>query len=198
LTIYFICLYYSIFNAVKDNHLLSYDATTLAIATVNADTRSQGIEVDALWRFANGVRASVALSWLDTDIRTALPGIGGGDVHAGNRIPDVARWSGTVALDWQRALTARMGLSAPRLHANLAWQYTGKRAADPQNSFDLGDHHKADLRIGIASGAVEVYLWGRNLLGKHYDLYGYRATPLATYGAPSFGRILGIGGHVRF
>jgi len=186
------------FNEVKDNHLLSYDSTTLAIAAVNADTRSQGIEVDAGWRFANGVTASAALSYLDTDIQTALSGIGGGDVNAGNRIPDVARWSGTVALDWQYTLPALIGRSAPRLHARVDYHYAGKRAADPQNSFNLGDHHKVDLRIGIASGAVEVYLWGRNLLGRHYDLYGYRATPLATYGAPSFGRMLGIGGHARF
>jgi len=186
------------FNEVKDNHLLSYDSTTLAIATVNADTRSRGIEADALWRFANGLAASAALSYLQGDIQTALFGIGGGDVRVGNRIPDVARWSGTLALDWQRALSAFMGVHAPRLHANLAWQYTGKRAADPQNSFNLGDHHTIDLRIGIAGGAVEVYFWGRNLLGRHYDLYGYRATPLATYGAPSFGRIVGIGANVQF
>jgi len=185
-------------NHVKDNHLLSYDSATFAVATVNADTRSQGVEMDASWRFANGLTLSGALNYMDTTIRNNLLGIGGGDVHAGNRIPDVAPWSGSMALDWQRALPAFAGLQAPRLHAHLAWQYSGKRAADPQNSFDLGDWHKIDMRLGISNKNMELYLWGRNLLDKHYDLYGYRATPQATYGAPSFGRILGLGMQVYF
>jgi len=185
-------------NQVKDNHLLSYDNLTFAVATVNADTRSQGVEMDASWRFANGLEVSGALNYMDATIRNSLLGIGGGDVHAGNRIPDIARWSGSMALDWQRALPAFMGLHAPRLHAHLAWQYTGKRAADPQNSFDMGDYHKIDMRLGIANRNMELYLWGRNLLNRHYDLYGYRATAQATYGAPSFGRIIGIGARVQF
>jgi len=185
-------------NKVKDNHLLSYDPATLAVATVNANTRSRGMEVDASWRFANGLTASVALSYLDTDIQTALFGIGGGDVRAGNRIPDIARWSGAIALGYQRALPAFLGLSSPRLHANVYYQYMGRRAADPQNSFDLGDVSKIDVRIAIASKAAEFTVWGRNLLNKHYDLYGYRATPSATYGAPSFGRTVGIGVNVYF
>jgi len=185
-------------NHVKDNHLLSYDNLSFAVATVNAHTRSQGMEMDASWRFANGLTVSGALNYMDATIRNALPGIGGGDVHAGNRIPDIARFSGSLALDWQRALPAFMGLHAPRLHAHLAWQYSGRRAADPQNSFDLSGWHKIDMRLGLANKNMELYLWGRNLLDKHYDLYGYRATPQATYGAPSLGRIIGIGARVQF
>jgi len=183
---------------VKDNHLLAYDPATFSSAAVNANTRSRGVEMDASWRFQNGLKVSAALSYIDTDIQTSLYGIGGGDVQAGNRVPDIARWSGTVALDYRRALPAFMGLSSPRLNANLSYQYVGKRAADPQNSFDLGDYHKIDARIGIANKDVEVYVWGRNLLDKHYDLYGYSAAPSVTYGAPSFGRTLGVGVNVYF
>jgi len=184
---------------VKDNHLLSFDPSTFASAAVNADIRSRGVEMDASWRFRNDLTVSAALNYIDADIQTSLYGIGGGDVQAGNRVPDIARWSGTVALDYRHALPTFMGLSSPRLNANISYQYVGKRAADPQNSFDLGDYHKIDARIGIANKNTEIYVWGRNLLNKYYDLYGYLAAgPSTTYGAPSFGRTMGVGVNVYF
>lgn len=184
---------------VKDNHLLSYDSKTYASAAVNADTQSRGVEMDARWRFKNGFTLSAAMSYTDTDIRTSLLGIGGGDVLAGNRVPDIPKWSGTIGVNYRHVLPEFLGMSSPILNTNLNYQYVGSRPADPQNSFDLGSYSKVDMRIGIANKNAEFYIWGRNLLDKRYDLYGYMAVPPATtYGAPAFGRTLGVGVDVYF
>lgn len=71
--------------------------------------------------------------------------------------------------------------------------FGGKRAADPQNHFDLGSHQLLNARLGVANGRAEYYVWGSNLLDRRYDLYGDFAPPSVAYGAPARGRTLGVG-----
>lgn len=178
---------------VVDNHLLSYDSATYAVQSVNADTRSLGAELQANWHAGNGVTLTGGLSVTDATIRTDVTGIGDGDVRAGNRVPDTPRWSGHLGILYSREIPRLPGLAAPMLNARLDYQYVGERPADPQNSFMLDAYHKVDARLGVGSGNTELYVWGRNLLNKHYDLYGYFAPPSTRYGAPAPGRALGVG-----
>ncbi|SEA03728.1 TonB-dependent receptor [Marinobacterium iners] len=186
------------YTDIEDNHLLSYDSSTYAVSAVNADTRSMGVELQASWQFDNGLTLSGDVSYIDSKITTDVFNIGDGDVHAGNRVPDVPRWSGHLALTYQRQISPFLGLSSPLLNARLDYHYQGTRPADPQNSFDLGAYNKIDMRLGLGSGNSEWYVWGRNLLDEHYDLYGYFAPPSTHYGAPAQGRVLGLGVNYTF
>lgn len=178
---------------VGDDHLLGFDPASFATATVNADTRSRGAELQGEWRFTNGFSLAGGVSYIDAEITSSVTGVSGGDVSKGNRSPDVPKWSGTLGVAYTRGLPAFLGLSSPRLNARLDYQYVGARAANPQNHFDLKRYQKVDMRIGVVAGATEVYVFGSNLLNEQYDLYGYAPSPTVFVGAPARGRTLGIG-----
>ena len=181
-------------NRVRNDHLLVYDPTDSSSHMVNADTRSRGLELNTRWRAGAGFTLSGGLTWLDGSIRShAVTNTPAGDVNAGNRLPDVARLSVLLGVQWEHPLPAFAGLAAPTLDAALTVRHVGRRAADPQNSFDLDSYRKIDLHVGITSGSTEVYLWGDNLLDERYDLYGYYFSPTLTVGMPSPGRSVGIG-----
>ncbi|MEN2977180.1 TonB-dependent receptor [Tistrella bauzanensis] len=182
------------FNDVKNNHLLSYDPATYVTNAVNADTRSQGAEIEASWRIGGELTLSGGLTLIDTEIRTNLIGPGAGDVRAGNRVPDVPRWAGRFSVAWIHDLPVRFGnLPQPALNVRADYTHVGARTADPQNSFDLAAYDEIDLHLGVMSGGAEVYLWGDNLLDETRDLYGYFSAPATAYGAPARGRTVGVG-----
>ncbi|AFT70790.1 TonB-dependent receptor [Alloalcanivorax dieselolei B5] len=179
---------------VKDAHLIDYDVLTWASRAVNADTRSRGAELEGRYRLGGGLSLAGSVSYIDAEITDDVIGISGGDVHSGNQVPDVSEWSGYAAIHYDRPLPDNfIGLYAPALNARISYQYVGERPADPQNHFDLDDYGMLDARLGIASGAVELYLWGENLLDETYDLYGYYESSTVTYGAPGRGRTVGAG-----
>ncbi|WCM94114.1 TonB-dependent receptor [Acidovorax sp. NCPPB 2350] len=178
---------------VKDDHLLGFDAVTLATSTVNADTESRGAELQGVWRLGNGFSLSGGVSYIDAEITSNVSGVSGGDIRKGNRSPDVPKWSGSLGVAYTQRLSAFMGMPSPVLNTRLDYQYVGTRAADPQNHFNLGKYQKVDLRIGVASGGTEVYVYGSNLLDKRYDLYGFAPSAAAYVGAPARGRTLGVG-----
>ena len=186
-------------NRVKDDHLLAFDPGTHASWMINANTRSHGLELNGHWRAGAGLTFSGGLAWISGSIRShAVTNVPAGDVNVGNRLPDVPRLSALLAVQWQRALPAFWGLASPTLNARLSVRHVGKRANDPQNSFDLDSYRKVDLRVGIASGNAEFYIWGDNLANKQYDLYGYYLTHGLVVGAPARGRSFGLGLAYRF
>lgn len=184
-------------NRVRDNHLMSSDPLTFVTSAVNANTRSRGAELEGAWRFDNGLSLSGGLSFIDASIVSDVLGLSGGDVRAGNRMPDVARWSGNLTALYRRPLPGFLGVASPVLNARVSYRVMGKRPADAQNHFNLASYQKLDLRVGLVSGSGELYLWADNLLNQRYDTYGYYAAPVA-YGAPARGRTVGVGYTYQF
>lgn len=180
------------FNRVKDDHLLAYNPNTLASQYVNANVRSQGLELDTRWRAGGGLTLNGALTLIDGKIRSSVA-TPGGQVSPGNRLPDVPRFSALLGVQWQRALPAFWGLRSPTLNARASLRHVGQRPADPQNSFNLDSYNRLDLRLGIVSGNTELYLWADNLTDKRYDLYGYQLMPGLQVGMASHGRNAGLG-----
>lgn len=181
------------FNRVQDDHLLGFDFQTMATYAVNADTESRGAELEGTWRAGPGLSLSGGISYTDATITSDVKGVDGGPVDAGNRVPDVPRWSGVLSASYQQAVPDMLGLSAPVLNLRASHRYVGPRTADAQNHFDLDAYHKLDLHLGLMVGSAEVYLWGDNLLDEEYDLFGYYFTPTVTVGLPARGRVLGLG-----
>lgn len=182
---------------VHDDHLLGYDAITFATNAFNADTRSRGAELEGSYRFDHGLTLSASATYLDAKITSAVNGIQAGDVAAGNRTPDVPRWSGNFNATWHHPLGDIAGLGETTLNTSLNYHLVGERAADPQNHFDLNNYEKLDLRAGLENKFGEVYAFADNLLNQTYDTYGFYSDPVA-YGAPAQRRTLGVGYYYQF
>ncbi|MFT4171701.1 MAG: TonB-dependent receptor [Rhodocyclaceae bacterium] len=178
---------------VRDDHLMSHDYQTMATRTVSVDTRSQGAELEGRWQIDRHWSVGAAVTYLDAQIGSDAPGVSGGDVFSGNRVPDVPRWSGNLNVDYVTGLPGFFGLSAPSLTTQLNYRLVGKRAADPQNHFDRDSYGKLDLRIGLVNGNAEFYLWGDNLLDEQYDSSAYYFTPTVRLSSPARGRSVGAG-----
>lgn len=185
-------------NRVRDDHMLGYDYQTLSTKAVNANTRSRGLETEGSWRALPGLTLKGGVVYTDAVITQAVSGVSGGDVAAGNRVPDVSRWSGKLSAQWSQALPGFLGLDSPRLDALLAYRVMSARANDPQNHLFLPRFQKFDARLALSSGAAEFYVWADNLQDKRYDQYVYYFMPGVTVGSPTRGRTLGLGMNWQF
>ena len=187
------------YNDVKDDHVLGFNPTTFASNVLNADTRSYGVELETRWFPLDGLTITAALAYIDTEITTDVKGVFGGDVKAGNETPDTPKFSGNLGIDWLHDLSHRFGGQDIALEASLTYRYQGKRAADPQNNFDLHGYSKVDLQLGLSSARGRVYLWADNLTDEQYDLYGFGfGLPGGETGVPARGRSAGIGVELSF
>ena len=176
---------------VDDNYLIDSDGVSSLV--VNADTRSVGSELALSAQLSESLTLSGTLSYIDATIESDAD-TGFGPVKSGNSVPDVPEWSAGFSAVYSKALPGNAYLSAPTLNARLDYVYSGERPADVQNNFDLDEYHDVDMRLGIANNGMELFIWGRNLVGDHYDLYGFfGGSGGVTYGAPSRGRSLGAG-----
>ncbi|AEO48867.1 TonB-dependent receptor [Rhodospirillum rubrum F11] len=182
---------------VQDNYMI--DSKGVSSFVLNADTRSVGGELAASWRVADALTLEGGVSYISAVIQDDVNATQGGAVKAGNHVPDVPEWSGKVSAIFNKSLPRIGFLPSPELNARLDYTYVGERPADVQNHYDLDAYHKVDTRIGIAQSGVELYVWGRNLVGDHYDLYGFYDVASATkYGAPAPGRAFGLGFSATF
>ncbi|WP_299941341.1 TonB-dependent receptor [uncultured Microbulbifer sp.] len=188
------------YSAVKDDHLLGFDFTTFASAAVNADTETFGVEMEGNWFVTEGFNIAGGLSFLDTEITSAVLGVSGGPVAAGNKVPDVPRWSANLSLNYSHPLPEFMGLSAPTFNSSVSFRRVDERPADAQNHFNLDAYGKLDLRLALQADSMELYLYADNLLDEQFEFYGYTNAifaPSARIGAPAKGRRAGIGAIYR-
>lgn len=188
-------------NEISDDHLLVFDPATFTTRPENLDTRSMGAEVDAAWMVGGGITLAGGAAYTEASIDSTSAAAG---VTAGDDVPNTPRWSALFSVQHQTDLPPFLGLADPLLTSRASYRYTGDRPADPQNTFDLAEHHKVDMRVGVMAGATEVYLWGDNLLDERLELYGYYYPAMipggsdARFGAAGEGRSFGIGLHHTF
>lgn len=194
------------YNDVKDDHLLGYDPSkNFATVALNADTESKGFELEGCWRAGGGLTLRGGVTYIDGGITSHVTtNTAAGDVEPGNRMPDIPKWSAMISAEYSKALGGLFGAGASTFNARIGYRYVGKRAADPQNNFELDAYHKVDARIGLGIGNGEVYVWGDNLLDERYDHYGYYMISMVstiapfTVGWPSMGRTIGLGAAYYF
>lgn len=184
-------------NRAKDDHLLGYDVNTQASLGLNTDTESQGAELELSWRPTDHWDLGAGVNFTDAEITRDVDGASGGFVAAGNRVPDVARWSATGRVTFSTPLPWQ-GADAPGLVVDVRHRYLGRRAVDPQNHFDLPANRKLDARVALSLGRAEVFLWGDNLLDERNHLYGYYYGPGVSTGMVTRGRTFGAGASYRY
>ncbi len=186
------------YNKVQDDHLLGFDPATFAAQGLNTDTKSQGVEVEGSWLPNEYWTLSFGLGYTDAEIESDVFGASGGDVQAGNSVPDVAPWNGLLRINYVTPLPDFAWLSAPELDLLITYRYLDGRQGNPQNQFKLGANEKLDAQIMLRGNGIEVSLWGDNLLDDRNDLYGYFYGPGLVTGAPTRDRTLGATVSYRF
>ncbi|GEK15650.1 TonB-dependent receptor [Aliivibrio fischeri] len=186
------------FNDVKNDHLLGYDSDTYATSVINVNTQTHGMELEGAYPLVSGLTLHGGINYTDAEITEDAAGVSGGDVSAGNGVPDVAKWNAMLGIGYFKYLPDFWGISAPVLNSRLNWRYIGDRPADAQNHFDLEEYNKIDLRISIEFADAELYVWGDNLLDEQFALYGTEISPGVRIGAPSKSRSFGAGFNYNF
>ncbi len=186
------------FNEVEDDHLLGFDPATFAAQGLNTDTESQGVEVEGSWLPNENWTFSLGLGYTDAEIKSSVVGASGGDVQAGNSVPDVAPWNGLMRVNYVTPLPDFLGLASPELDVLLTYRYLDERPGNPQNQFELDSNEKLDAQIMLRGSGIELSLWGDNLLNDRNDLYGYFYGPGLVTGAPTRERTVGATVSYRF
>lgn len=160
----------SVFHNDIKNGLLAYlDPKALAFKTTYQDYKTSGFELQARAQLMKGLSLVGGVGYTHSSL-----GSNGATVNMvrGNRVPSTPKWNLSTAL--QYATSADVFNLPGTLSADLQYQYMGKRASDPENSFDLKDHHLVNTRVGWknSGGDLEIYIFGRNLLNKRQEAYG--------------------------
>ncbi|WP_321413766.1 TonB-dependent receptor [uncultured Desulfobacter sp.] len=185
------------FNDIKDDHVTYLDLTTMSNMVDNNDTETKGIELEGFWKPGNGFAVTLGGGYTDARI-TGVPATSV-DVREGNDVPCAPNWNATASIFYTLALPPFWGIMSPSFYTSVTNRYVGERKGDAANSFEFDAYNKLDLRLGIMSEHLEVYLWADNLLDEIYDLYGHNLGTSVIdgsdviIGGASRGCVLGVG-----
>lgn len=156
-----------------------YGASTLFLA--NASTaRLRGTEWELVWSPLSGLDLGLNLNYIDAVLTDDQPpGLQSPDItgRAGDRIPSIPHFTGTLSAAYRWSLTSAVD-GMVRLDANRvgrSW-YTF-RPNDPAHR-EMGDYSLVNARIGVesVSGKWAGYLYANNLANKLAVTYaGYQS-----------------------
>ncbi|MEM8917489.1 MAG: TonB-dependent receptor [Pseudomonadota bacterium] len=200
----------------EDLQVQSFDSTTSTFVTGNAGAaRSQGIEVDGVWRATDFLSFNTSLTFLDstfTDFdRAACNSVQQAAFLAnpmgavqciatidGQSTPFAPDFSGSVGYNLDYPLTDSLDLvSSGRV--NFTTSFETFQNADPSEIQD--GYAKIDARIGIAGNDKqwEIALFGKNLTNEvTFRFAGELPGPAGRFALVDRRRELGIQGRIRF
>ena len=170
---------------------------TLTFPIENLDIETYGIEAEMSARLPHGFDLAGGVSFTEGEI-TGVPAGSGTGAEAGNPVPNAPRVSGAVSLSY-RSAPGFLGLGSDQdLNAFVGYRYTGARAAEVADTFDLDAQHILDARVGLTLGAVDIYAFGENLIGDELEQQGVVIAPGIFSVLPGRGRTMGVGVSLQF
>jgi len=176
-------------NDIKNGVMTYLDPALGAFRTTYQDYETSGFELQGRMLISGGLALTGGLGYTYSEL-----GANGASTNtvSGNRVPNAAEWTAATGLQYD---TSARALALPgSLSFGVQYQYTGSRAADVDNSFDLKPYHIVDTRVGWNNEAddLQIYAFGRNLLDQRAETFGslFRGVETVAVGP---GRIFGLG-----
>ena len=123
--------------------------------------QSKGLEFETLWMPISGLRLGFNAAYTDSTLSDDVPGIGG---VAGDRLPGIPKWSGSVTADY--AFPVGHGWSG-RVGGGI--RYLGSRDSDIASSpytIPLKSYAAADLNADLSNDRWTIRLFVKNLTDK--------------------------------
>ncbi|MDT9599196.1 TonB-dependent receptor [Sphingosinicella rhizophila] len=130
---------------------------------VNASekTISKGAEFSAQLVPVEGLRLNVNMAYTDATIRGDVPGL---RARAGDRVPNVPRWTASATADYFIPIGPDLDLTFA-----AGYRYVGERrsrfTSDPVG-VDLGDYGILDASMSVSTGVWTARIYARNLADK--------------------------------
>lgn len=185
----------SLFNSkLKDDHITITLYPSYLTRTGNADTRSRGVELGLFWQLSDQWKLKQDLIYLDTKV-TKVPAESNNITAKGNRLPQAAKWSGSLSVAYS-SQPFNLGLiGKSQLLSDLSVRYVGSRYAQPDNVQKLGRYVLLDFSIGLQSQHHNVSLWTKNLTNRKYHAFGIMP---GYAGLPATGRTFGVNYSYQF
>lgn len=157
----------SVYGMLLNNEILFIPFPPIG-ANINLDpTKRFGVENSATYHVTEAVRVKGAASYTEAKFREGI--------YAGNDVPLVARWSGSLGLSWD--------IYQKYVVFDGVVRWVGNRRMDnDQANFQptIPAHTTVDIRLG---GALKNFFWSfsvQNLFNASY--YDYAAASSATFG----------------
>lgn len=181
-------------NDLKNGVLTYIDPALGTFGTTYQDYETSGVELQGRLLISDGLILTGGVGYTHSEL-----GANGASTNtvAGNGVPNTPEWTVTTGLQYD-TLASVVGLPGS-LSFGAQYQFTGRRPADVDNSFDLESYHILDTRIGWknAASGLEIYAFGRNLLDERAETFGSLYLGVETV-AVGPGRVIGVGIAKRF
>ncbi len=150
-------------------------------------SRSQGAELDVVFKADNGLNAALNAGYADTQFDDF---VNGAEDYSDNRFP--------FSPDLNAALSFGFDAGAG-FHAKWRTQYTGEAFSNPDNANKIKDYYLSHLTAGYRQASWQLDAYVNNLFDYEQVLYDYGwVKPIANTVTLVPGRTFGIMGQYRF
>lgn len=183
-------------NDTKDEQLFTFNPVAGRFDVQNADTRSQGAELEAKLKLTENLLLSANLALLHTEI-TKAPN----QSLVGNEVPYAPAFTAGLAAEYRQPL-AIAGWNGS-MFGRVEYQHVGTRQIDPANSRKLEAYDLVNLRAGWQGERLDLYGYVQNLFDMDYAVSAFQAGTTASgrpvfAGIPGTPRSFGVGANLRF
>ncbi|WP_374386052.1 TonB-dependent receptor [Sandaracinobacter sp.] len=185
----------------RDKQLSIYFADPIYTTLLRLDnvpkSRAYGIDGDITWSIIPELTATVAGTWLQTEIQgfQGIDAAGKPLDYDGYTFPLSPEWSGAASLMWDSEIGQDLGF---RAILNGRYQSSSKNALQPSDILDMRAYGLLNGSLALYSQkGWEVSLWGQNLLDKYYWVSGATNANVAVR-FPGRPRTFGLTGKFNF
>jgi outer membrane receptor protein involved in Fe transport len=123
-----------------------------------------GTELEVAWQPMSGFTVMGSVSWVDAQIKeTVLAGDSALEIAtAGNKLPIVPEWSGSLSADYSRSFGSGL-----MLRVGGSYSYRDRTFSDAANAANQENdsYSVLNMRLGLEAEAWGLFLFGRNITG---------------------------------
>ena len=188
------------YNEVKDEHLLVQDVASLQFVPANIDTVSYGFEVQGRKQLTPKLNLAGGFGYTHAELRNVPLSVQASvNGQSGNLVPNVPGVTANAALDYKDKVSWPAADGNIDVFANLNWRFTGARAANVANDFDLPAYHIVNAKAGFEPAkGLQIYAFVENLLNVTPELSGVSFPGAIEAVNPGRDRVWGVGGVYRW